>query len=80
MSHQNETPAQAFFARHVAGDVLDGTVASVVSFGAFVVLVDGVHGLLHKSEWNEQPELGVAVRVKILAIDADHGRLSLRPA
>jgi ribosomal protein S1 len=80
MSRQNESSAQEFLARCAVGDVLDGTVASVVPFGAFVEVADGVHGLLHRTEWNQQPEPGVSVRVTILAIDVDNTRMSLAPA
>lgn len=49
-------------------------------FGAFVELADGVHGLLHESEWTEPPGLGAPVEAQILAVDPDRARLSLRPA
>jgi ribosomal protein S1 len=80
MSRQNEPSARNFLARCTVGDVLEGTVASVVPFGAFVEVADGVHGLLHRSEWNAQPELGAPVRVTILDVDVDNARMSLRPA
>ena len=80
MSHQDETAAQAFVARHTAGDVVSGTVVSMAPFGAFVELADGVHGLIHKSEWQDQPpRLQHRVRTEILAMDTESGRLSLRP-
>ena len=80
MSHENTTSAQAFFDRRAVGDVLDGNVVSVEPFGAFVELADGVHGLLHESESTQQYAPGEPVRVEILAIDPDRGRLGLRPA
>jgi ribosomal protein S1 len=79
MSRQSESP-RAFLARCAAGDVLEGTVADVAPFGAFVEVADGVHGLLHHSEWKERPEPGAAVRVQVLDIDVDNARMSLRPA
>jgi small subunit ribosomal protein S1 len=36
--------------RYAIGEVVEGTVSNVVDFGAFVVLEDGIEGLLHVSE------------------------------
>lgn len=80
MSHRNESGPEAFFARTDVGAVLEGDVVDVKPFGAFVELADGVHGLLHESEWAARPELGATVRVEVLAVDPDRRRLSLRPA
>jgi small subunit ribosomal protein S1 len=68
-----------------SGDVLEGTVTKVVSFGAFVEILDGVEGLVHISELAdhhvENPaevvELGANLNVKILEIDEERRRLSL---
>jgi small subunit ribosomal protein S1 len=51
-----------------------------VPFGAFVKLHEGVEGLLHRSEWSAEPELGAAVSVRILELDLVNRRLSLAPA
>ena len=64
--------------------VLDGTVSSVVEFGAFVDL-GGVDGLVHVSDMSYQHikkpsdvvKVGDKVRVKVLKIDADKGRIGL---
>jgi small subunit ribosomal protein S1 len=80
MSRQDETAARRFLARQSVGDVIDGTVEQIVEFGAFVEVHEGVHGLLHSSEWTERPEPGTTVRVEILDVDVDRERLSLRPA
>ena len=77
--HQGETP-QAFISRHVVGDVVDGQIVTHVSFGTFVELGGGVHGLLHQDELSVTPALGSALRVEILAMDADRGHVALRPA
>jgi polyribonucleotide nucleotidyltransferase len=74
MSRQHE-----FVARCSVGDVFDGTVESVEPFGAFVEIVDGGYGFLHASEWKEQPRPGTPVRVEVLDIDVDAGRMSVRP-
>ncbi|HUB19623.1 MAG TPA: 30S ribosomal protein S1 [Acidobacteriaceae bacterium] len=67
-----------------AGEVLEGKVRSLMSYGAFVDL-GGIDGLLHISDiaWSrvEKPEdvltLGQDVRVKVLKIDAETRRISL---
>lgn len=79
--HQDPQDLQrAFIARHAVGDVLDGQVAEQASFGSFVALGGGAQGLLHRTELTETPALGAAVRVEILAMDPDLGRVALRPA
>jgi small subunit ribosomal protein S1 len=67
------------------GDVLEGKVTKVVSFGAFVEILDGVEGLVHISELaqhhvenpREVVNQGDTVKVKILEIDSERRRLSL---
>ena len=66
------------------GDVVNGIVANLVEYGAFIDLL-GVDGLLHISEleWDrtEHPseilELGEKIEVKILEIDEENERISL---
>ena len=67
------------------GDELEGSVTKVVTFGAFVEILDGVEGLVHISELaqhhvdnpREIIQPGDPVRVKILEIDSERRRLSL---
>ncbi|WP_239461761.1 30S ribosomal protein S1 [Occallatibacter savannae] len=67
-----------------AGDVLDGTVRSLMPYGAFIDL-GGFDGLLHVSDisWNRvsKPEdvlsAGEKVRVRILKIDPETKKISL---
>jgi ribosomal protein S1 len=80
MTQQEPSAATAFVARCSVGDVLTGTVAWVEPFGAFVEVADGVHGLLPRTEWTDEPRLAAEVTVRILAIDPDQGRFSLAPA
>ena len=49
---------QEFIAAHSDGGVLHGQVVSVVPFGAFVECAEGIHGLLHKSEWATRAAAG----------------------
>jgi small subunit ribosomal protein S1 len=67
------------------GDVIEGKVTKVVTFGAFVEILPGVEGLVHISELAqhhvESPREVVAqgdpVRAKIIEMDAERRRLSL---
>lgn len=67
------------------GQVIEGIVTSVVNFGAFVRLEEGLEGLIHISELAEGSFLhprnvvqeGQSVRVCILNIDGEHRRLGL---
>jgi small subunit ribosomal protein S1 len=82
-SPQHEVPLpawQEFVARNAAGGVLDGVVIKVMPFGAFVELTEGIHGLLHESEWANVPEVGSRLAVRIRAIDVERRRMSLVPA
>jgi small subunit ribosomal protein S1 len=75
---------QAFLGDLQPGDVRDGTVSSVVNFGAFVDL-GGMDGLVHVSElsWqhvshpSEVVNVGDKVQVKVLEVDRDRERISL---
>jgi len=71
--------------RYQGGQVIEGVVTNVVSFGAFVRVEEGVEGLVHISELAEGSFLhprnvvreGDAVRVKVLNVDAANQRLGL---
>lgn len=84
MSRQHEMPAESawqdFVSRHSTGGVLTGQVVSVVPFGAFVEVAEGIHGLLHSVEVSPSPEVGTTVSVRIAAIDVERRRFSLVPA
>lgn len=71
---------QAFLTAQCARTPIDGTVVSVLPFGAFVEVGEAVHGLLHISEWAAEPEVGDTVGVRILALDLDRRRVSLTSA
>ncbi|MDQ2986617.1 MAG: 30S ribosomal protein S1 [Armatimonadota bacterium] len=79
-----ESKKQELFSSVKPGDVLDGTVRRLVDYGAFVDL-GGVDGLLHVSEisWSrvdhpkEVLKEGDNVRVMVLRLDANSGRISL---
>lgn len=75
-----ESAWQEFLTRQCARTAIDGIVTTVLPFGAFVELFDGVQGLLHRSEWSAEPEVGSAVSVRILQLDLANRRVSLAPA
>ena len=62
-----------FAAAHEIGDIVDGTVISLVPFGAFVEVGDTVHGLLLESTL----PVGERVRVRVTDIDASKHRVWL---
>ncbi|WP_103350508.1 S1 RNA-binding domain-containing protein [Amycolatopsis sp. CA-128772] len=68
------TPWQEFVAAHAEGGVLDGVVARVLPFGAFVEVADGVHGFLVS---DEVPPAGTRLPVRIEQIDVEQRRCSL---
>ncbi|WGE02102.2 30S ribosomal protein S1 [Bacillus subtilis] len=67
------------------GDVLEGTVQRLVSFGAFVEILPGVEGLVHISQISnkhigtphEVLEEGQTVKVKVLDVNENEERISL---
>ncbi|MGI8593674.1 MAG: 30S ribosomal protein S1 [Solirubrobacteraceae bacterium] len=85
LKQTQEDPWQRVVDTYNVGDELEGTVTKVVTFGAFVEILDGVEGLVHISELAqhhvENPreiiQPGDSVRVKILEIDSERRRLSL---
>src|SRR5215211_3482493 len=85
LKQTQEDPWQRIVDTYTVGDELEGKVTKVVTFGAFVEIMDGVEGLVHISELaqhhvenpREIVEPGDDVRVKILEIDSERRRLSL---
>ena len=80
--HEPVQPAvwQRFVQLHGKGEVVAAHVVSVVPFGAFVELGDGVHGLVHVSEWIEPITLGSTIDVRVVELDNERRRVSLKPA
>jgi small subunit ribosomal protein S1 len=85
LKQTQEDPWQRVVDTYSVGDELEGTVTKVVTFGAFVEIMDGVEGLVHISELaqhhvenpREVVEPGDKVKVKVLEIDSERRRLSL---
>ncbi len=78
-------PWQLLADKFNVGDLVEGKVVSVLDFGAFIELPEGLHGLVHISEIGyantEDPggvvKKGDQVLVKIMAIDPGRERVSL---
>jgi len=74
-----------FFAVHRVGEVLEGKVARLTDFGAFIELEEGVEGLAHVSEIAreriEKPEDRIhpdqPVKVKIIRLDPQEKKIGL---
>ena len=78
-------PWQQVVESYHEGDVVEGRVTKVVTFGAFVEILPGVEGLVHISELaqhhvenpREVVSQGQPVNVKIIEVDGERRRLSL---
>jgi small subunit ribosomal protein S1 len=85
LKQTQEDPWQRIVDTYNVGDELAGKVTKVVTFGAFVEILDGVEGLVHISELaphhvespREVVHPGDEIRVQILEIDSERRRLSL---
>lgn len=71
--------------RLAVGDVVQGTTTSIVKFGAFVEIEDGVEGLVHASELNHDGPCepcdvlreGERLVLRVIRFEPDHRRLGL---
>jgi small subunit ribosomal protein S1 len=78
-------PWETFDQTHEEGDLVEGVVTNVVDFGAFLLVEEGIEGLLHVSEMRGTQDFAPQdvlypddhVLVRILQIDPDRQRLSL---
>ena len=79
-------PWETAAARYTPGQEATAIITSIVSFGAFARLEEGLDGLIHvsalgknwsaSSPWNDLCE-GQQVRVRVLSVEADKQRLGL---
>ncbi|KRL38417.1 30S ribosomal protein S1 [Liquorilactobacillus uvarum] len=84
VKEEREAKKAETMAKLVVGDVIEGKIARLTSFGAFIDL-GGVDGLVHVSEIAyervEKPsdvlKVGETVKVKVLAVDPEKERISL---
>lgn len=79
LKQTTEEPWVVFTREHKVGDIVEGKIVNVESFGAFVRLMDGIDALLHVSQIskdrvndpNEFLKVGDTVTVKIIDIRED---------
>jgi len=84
LEQRKASAREALFEKLTEGDTIEGKVANVVDYGAFIDL-GGVDGLLHVSDMSyshvNKPEevvsKGQELTLKVLKIDRDKGRVSL---
>jgi small subunit ribosomal protein S1 len=72
--------------RFGVGSVIDGPVVSIMKFGAFVQLAEGVEGMIHVSEMSAEKrinhpqevlKIGQIVKAQVVAIDTEKRQLRL---
>jgi small subunit ribosomal protein S1 len=79
------SPWDRFMDEYDTGDLVEGVVTDTVDFGAFVLVAEGIEGLVHVSEMDisrgEKPESalqpGDAVLARIIKMEPQRDRLSL---
>ncbi|MBK1993747.1 S1 RNA-binding domain-containing protein, partial [Campylobacter novaezeelandiae] len=77
-------PFDNFIKMHKSGDIIEGEVTSITSFGAFVKF-ESIEGLLHNEDasWNRNIKCkdlfksGDKIKVKIIKIDTENQKISL---
>ena len=82
---EDTNPWRIFTTNYAVGDVASVKIVSLMTFGAFAQVVEGVDGLIHISQIAQQKigkpadvlEVGQVVDVKIIAIDEEKQKVSL---
>lgn len=82
---QKKDPWDGVEKRYQPGDILEGYITSIVDFGIFVELEEGVEGLVHISQMDgmkgKKPQdvfkLDEKVRVRVLSVDEKAKKLAL---
>jgi len=82
--HQN--PWETVQTRYYPGQITEAVVTSIVPFGAFARLEEGLDGLIHISEMNQVVKAGLLdgpltegqqIKVRVLHVDSNRQRLGL---
>ncbi len=84
LKNLQEKPFKQFITSNKVGNIVNGTIATLTEFGAFIT-IDGVDGLLHNEEvsWDSSDKCknlykkGDEIEVKIIKIDFDKENISL---
>jgi small subunit ribosomal protein S1 len=77
-----------FFSRHHVGTVVEGKVTRMTNFGAFVELDEGIEGLIHVSEFDDQSvsqsggekidlQVGNSYQMKIIKLSPQERKIGL---
>jgi len=72
-----------FFSQHKVGETVEGKVVRVTNFGAFVELADGIEGLIHVSEFDDQHgerlelQVGESYQMKIIKLVPGERKIGL---
>jgi small subunit ribosomal protein S1 len=73
-----------FLSNNSAGDVVEGKIVKLTNFGAFVELADGIEGLIHVSEFDDEQgdekielEVDQAYSMKIIKLSAVDRKIGL---
>jgi small subunit ribosomal protein S1 len=77
-----------FFSRHHVGTVVEGKVTRMTNFGAFVELDEGIEGLIHVSEFDDQSvsqsggekidlQVGSTYQMKIIKLSPQERKIGL---
>lgn len=78
-------PWEAAAEKYAVGNIVSGKVVRIVPFGAFVMLEDGVDGLVHISQisWErvekveDALQIGQEISAKVLELDVENKKISL---
>jgi small subunit ribosomal protein S1 len=81
----SQTNADKINSNVKVGDVIEGKVKSLTTFGAFVEIEKGIDGLVHVSEISQQRvenpsdvlKNGQTITVRVIEIDSQRGRIAL---
>ncbi len=83
IKHLTEDPWQSVNAKYFLGQVVEGEVVHVADFGAFLELEDGIEGLVHISELQQDQDLreayppGRKIHATIISIDPHERKIGL---
>ena len=73
-----------FFSGTKVGDVVKGNVVRITNFGAFVELADGIEGLIHVSEFEDQKrgekgaiEVDTTIQMRVIKLSPEERKIGL---
>ena len=73
-----------FFSQKKVGDIVEGKVVRLTNFGAFVELAEGIEGLIHVSEFDEQAggkqeelKVDAVIKIRIIKLSPSERKVGL---